>query len=127
MTSAKLGACAEPVLGPAVPPAAAPREPMEAMPVNTRAAPAMPTVARVTPVELVDLPLLICEVRQETVLLSAPMSWSVAEPSNYIIRRKDFHSVYVRNRERYGRDLAGILIRDRDISRGMERSCWNGT
>ena len=80
-----------------MPPAAAPKEPMEAMPVITRAAPAMPTVASVTLVELVDLPLLIWEVRQETVLLSAPMSWSVAEPSNYIIRRKKFDGEYVGN------------------------------
>jgi len=65
-TSAKFGACADPLLGPALP-AALPSEPREAIPVMTRAAPATPTVARVTPVELVDLPLLISETRQETV------------------------------------------------------------
>ena len=71
-------------MGPALPPAA-PREPMEAMPVMMRAAPAMPTVARVTPAELVDLPLLISEVRQETVWLLAPTSCNVAEPSNWLV------------------------------------------
>src|SRR5271163_401564 len=82
-TSAKLGAWAEPLLGPV---AAEPRDPREAMPVKMRAAPAMPTVARVTAVELVDLPLLIAEVRQETVWLSGPISSRVAEPYNYTVR-----------------------------------------
>lgn len=59
---------------------------MEAIPVMMRAAPAMPTVAKVTAVELVDLPLVMAEVRQETVWLSGPMSCRVAEPSNYTVR-----------------------------------------
>ena len=63
--SPKLGECADPELGPAEAPPVAPREPMEAIPVIIMAAPAIPTVARVTEVCEVDFPFSICEVRHE--------------------------------------------------------------
>ena len=87
-----MGAWAEPVFAPVVP-ALAPREPREAIPVIAKAAPAMPTVARVTPWEDVDFPFSIWDTRQETVSPLAPTSVRVAEPSSWRLVKRTRHKV----------------------------------